>query len=61
MKVERIVETIGRYTLLKTDAKYQPWVVAWGYDPTSKSWGQGYYFCEYDDAANFFESKVFLR
>ena len=58
MKVECVVETVGKYTLLKTDGKYQPWVVAWGYNPTSKSWGQGHYFCEFRSAFLFYESKV---
>lgn len=58
MKVEKVIKTVGRYTLLRTDEKYQPWVVAWGYDPTSQSWGQGHYFCRRVNAQHFFHKKA---
>lgn len=45
MKVERIIATIGDYTLLKlANTKFQPYVVAWQYDEKSKTWCQGHYF-----------------
>ena len=47
MKIEKVYRTIGSYTLLKIEANYQPYVVAYKYDPQSQSWAQGHYFCEY--------------
>lgn len=58
MKVEKVCRTVGRYTLLRTDETYQPWVVAWCYDPQTQTWGQGHYFCKYPNARHFFHKKA---
>lgn len=39
-----IVATYGNYTLIYRFTSIQPWVVAYLYNPQTKSWAQGYYF-----------------
>ena len=36
--------------LVNRHTKYNPFVVAWGYDKESKTWGQGHYFGDIKDA-----------
>lgn len=42
----RIIKKINRsYTLLKRlQTTYQPYVVAWKFDPVTSTWAQGHYF-----------------
>ena len=48
MVIKKIFEAKGNYTLLQTDASYQPYVVAWHFN--GKDWCQGHYFCTLDEA-----------
>ena len=41
------------YTLIYRNSKYQPWVAAWGYKGDGKSWSQGHYFAELEDAMQY--------
>lgn len=41
------------YTLIYRNSKYQPWVAAWAYKGDGKSWGQGHYFSELEDALQY--------
>lgn len=36
--------------LIKRKSACQPFCVAWGYDITSGTWGQGHYFTRFTDA-----------
>ena len=58
MTIEKVMRTVGNYTLLKIEASYQPYVVAWKFDPATNSWAQGHYFCRYVNARHFFHKKA---
>lgn len=58
MKIEKVFRTVGSYTLLKIEANYQPYVVAYKYDPQSQSWAQGHYFCKYHHARHDFHKRA---
>ena len=41
----------GEYTMLKRQADFQPFVVAWKFN--GKDWCQGHYFQHYNDALTY--------
>ena len=45
------------YTLIYRNAKYEPWVAAWGYNKEKRYWSQGHYFSELTDAINYIQYK----
>ena len=54
MNDHTIIKRGNPFTLLKlTHATYQPFVVAFNYDETDGTWGQGHYFAEYQAACDY--------
>ena len=57
--IKQILRHRDDYALIETDASYQPYVVAYKYDPASNGWAQGHYFCDREDAERFYSAKQF--
>lgn len=51
--IKRIYGRIGNYTIIKRDTEFMPYVAAYLYDPFEKSWAQGRYFHDFEDACNY--------
>ena len=50
-----ILEVGNAYTaLFYKKNHYQPYIVAWHFDPDSYTWDQGHYFCDLKSAKKFF-------
>ena len=50
-----ILEVGNAYTtLFNKKNHYQPYIVAWHFDPDSYTWDQGHYFCDLKSAKAFF-------
>ena len=46
------------YALLIREAKYQPFVAAWGWDEQSVTWSQGHYFSDVMSAVLYIKEKL---
>ena len=55
---ELITSKVDRHgtliALLNRGGKFQPWVVAWSYNPEEDFWGQGHYFSDFEDATEWY-------
>lgn len=55
---ELITTKVDKYgtpiAFLNRGGNFQPWVVAWNYDEEGDYWGQGHYFSDFDDAAEWY-------
>lgn len=49
------------YALLIREAKYEPFVAAWGWDEQSVTWNQGHYFSDILDATAWIQSKMDMK
>lgn len=49
------------YTLLIREAKYTPFVAAWGYNKEGNYWSQGHYFSDILDATAWIQSKIDMK
>lgn len=38
------ITEIGKYTIIKRNATFEPWVCAWKFNLAERSWAQGHYF-----------------
>jgi hypothetical protein len=47
--------------ILKRNATFEPFVVAWGYHDDRDTWEQGHYFSELSHAVNYFEDEYKSR
>ena len=46
------------YTLLVREAKYEPFVAAWGFNKDGNYWAQGHYFSDIVDACAYIKEKL---
>lgn len=55
---ELITTKVDKYgtpiAFLNRGGNFQPWVVAWNYDEEGDYWGQGHYFSDFDEAAEWY-------
>jgi len=53
-----IVKKIDKHNtpvaFLNRGGEFQPWVVAWDYHEDGDWWGQGHYFSDFEDAAEWY-------
>lgn len=52
----KVVLTDGDYTLIYRGPLFNPWVVAYKYDPSDGTWAQGHYFISFYEAVEFMHS-----
>ena len=51
-----VLNQIGNYTLVYRHTVYEPFVVAWKFDPVKQDWCQGHYFESCQDARLYMEN-----
>lgn len=51
--IKSVCGTIGNYAIIERDTEFMPYVAAYLYDPFEKSWAQGRYFHDFEDACNY--------
>lgn len=55
---ELITTKVDKYgtpiAFLNRGGTFQPWVVAWNYNTEGDCWGQGHYFSDFDEAAEWY-------
>lgn len=51
--IKRVCGTIGNYAIIERNTEFMPYVAAYLYDPFEKSWAQGRYFHDFEDACNY--------
>lgn len=51
--IKRIYGQIGNYTIIERDTDIMPYVAAYLYDKSDKTWAQGIYCRDFEDACNY--------
>lgn len=51
--IKRVYGQIGNYTIIERDTNFMPFVCAYLYDDFDKTWAQGRYFRDFEDACNY--------
>lgn len=51
--IKKIYGQIGNYTIIEREGDFMPFVAAYFYDESDKTWEQGRYFHDFEDACNY--------
>ena len=52
-----VIAQLGDDTLIRRNTEYEPWVVAWCYNPEKGYWCQGHYFSDFFNAVSFMKKR----